>query len=296
MSSGSEGDDPKEAPVAPGSAGKDGELRLTFDHNGEKSYLAHNYARVPFHLTRGMYPDPERDDVVFVYLQNPTGATVQGDRTSAEITVRSGAKAHVTTGSSEKVHSMDSGHAESKTTVRVEEGAYVEHVPDPTILHDGANYNSDTELRIAEGGAAVFSDIVVAGRRAHGESFGFDAYRSSVTARSDGSLMFDDKTRIADVQERSGSAVSFDGCAVFGDLYVVAPGGDAERLRDEVASSVRAADVSGAEAGVTELPNGAGVVVRFVANSTPDARETKRTAWDAARRFLLGAPVPPRRR
>lgn len=296
MSTGSDADDTKEAPVAPGSVGKDGELRLVFDHDGEESYIAHDYARVPFHLTRGMYPDPERDDVVFVYIQNPTGATVQGDRTTAEVTASSGAKAHVTTGSSEKVHSMDAGHAEAETTVRVEKGGYIEYVPDPTILHDGASYNSDTELHVADGGAAVFSDIVVAGRRAHGESFGFEAYRSSVTARSDGSLLFDDKTRITDAQDTGRNAVSFDGCAVFGDLYVVAPGKDAERLRDEVASSVCAVDAPGAEAGATELPNGAGAAVRFIANSTPDARKTKRAAWDAARRSLLGVPVPPRRR
>jgi urease accessory protein len=296
MKTDEESDAESGVPVAPGTAGKDGELRLVFDHDGERSYVAHDYARVPFHLTRGMYPDPERDDVVFVYVQNPTGATVQGDRTWAEITAHTGASAHVTTGSAEKVHSMDAGHAEAETKVRAEGGAYVEYVPDPTILHDAARYESDTELHVAEDGAAVVSDIVVAGRRAHGESFGFDTYRSSVTGRSGGSLLFDDTTEVADPSEAGRSKVTFDGCAVFGDLYVVAPGEDAEELREDIASSVRAADASGAEAGVTELPNGAGTVVRFVSDSTAAAREIKRAAWDAARRRLLGAPVPPRRR
>jgi urease accessory protein len=286
-----------EKPLAPGSAGKDGELRLVFAIDGGRSYVAHDYARVPFHLTRGMYPDPERDDVVFVYVQNPTGATVQGDRTTAEIVAREGSTAHVTTGSAQKVHTMDAGHAEASTTLRVEEDGYIEYVPDPTILHDGARYDTATELHVAEGGAAVVSDIVVAGRRAHGESFGFDAYRSSVTGYTDGTLLFDDTTEVDDATETGGRSGAFDGYGVFGDLYVVAPDADVGALRDEVAEMVADTDAENdAVTGVTRLPNEAGVVARFVAGSVPDARTTKRAAWDGARRRLIDSPVPPRRR
>lgn len=283
------------APVAPRSAGKDGELRLIFETDGDRSYVAHDYARVPFHLTRGMYPDPEREDAVFVYVQNPTGATVQGDRTTAEVVAREGATAHVTTGSAEKVHSMDAGHAEARTTVRAEEDGYVEYVPDPTILHDGARYETETRVEVAESGAAIVSDVVVAGRRAHGESFGFDTYRSSVTGHSDGALLFDDTTEVDDAEAAGGRTAAFDSNGVFGDLYVVAPDSDVAALRDEVATSVADADPD-AVAGVTRLPNRAGVVARFVAKTTRQARTVKRAAWDAARRRLIGAPVPPRRR
>lgn len=288
-------DDADAPPVAPGSAGKDGEMRLVFDRDGDRSYVAHDYARVPFHLTRGMYPDPERDGTVFVYVQNPTGATVQGDRTTAEVVAREGATAHVTTGSAEKVHTMDAGRAEARATVRVEEDGYVEYVPDPTILHDGARYETETRVEVADSGAAVVSDVVVAGRRAHGEAFGFDAYRSSVTGYTDGALLFDDTTEIDDAEAAGGRAAAFDGNGVFGDLYVVAPDSDTEALRDEVAASVADADPD-AVAGVTRLPSDAGVVARFVAGRTRQARAVKRAAWDAARRRLIGAPVPPRRR
>jgi len=287
-----------ETAVPTGSAGKDGELRLVFETDDDgRTYAAEEYARVPFHLTRGMYPDPECDDTVFVYVQNPTGATVQGDRTTASVVAREGASAHVTTGSSEKVHTMDRGYAEAETEVRVEKEGYVEYVPDPTILHDGARYTTKTDIRVAEGGAAVVSDIVVAGRLAHGESFGFEAYRSSVTGRDeDGKLLFDDTT---DVRETDGDATAlFDGNSVFGDLYVVAPSSDTEGLRDEVAASVEeeVGDDESVVAGVTALPNDAGVVARFVAEGTREARVAKRAGWDAARRRLIGAPVPPRRR
>ena len=294
----------EETAVAPGSAGKDGELRLRFRPDREgRTYVAEDYARVPFHVGRGMYPDPECDDLAFIYIQNPTGATVQGDRKKAKIVVEQGAKAHVTTGSSEKVHEMETSYAKSETKVRVDEDAYLEYVPDPTILHDGARYDTKTDIRVTEGGAAVVSDIVVAGRLAHGESFGFDAYRSSVTARDgDGTLLFDDTTEITDADEDGRRRTVFDGNSVFGDVYVVAPGyaeetdETTEGLRDAVASAVEEEADDAVTAGVTALPNDAGVVLRFVANSVGEARHTKRAGWDAARRRLIGVPVPPRRR
>jgi len=291
-------EDEGRAPVAPGAAGKDGELRLTLDHDGERSYVARDYARTPFHVTRGMYTDPDRDDVVFVYVQNPTGATVQGDRTRAEIVARPGASAHVTTGSARKVHTMDAGHAEALTTVRTEEDAYVEYVPDPTILHDGARYETETRVEVADGGAVVVSDIAVAGRRAHGESFGFDEYVSSTKAYADGALLFDDTTRVEDAGTTGSRAAAFDGRAVFGDLYVVAPDAETDALRDAVAEAVGDAvgEDGGVDAGATALPNDAGVVARMVSETTAGARRAKRAAWDAARRRLLGAPAPPRRR
>jgi urease accessory protein len=198
---------------------------------------------------------------------------------------------------------METSYAKAETTVRVDEDAYLEYVPDPTILHDGARYDTETHIRVTEGSAAVVSDIVVAGRLAHGEHFGFDAYRSSVTAREDdGILLFDDTTEITDADEDGRRRTVFDGNSVFGDVYVVAPGyaeetdETTEGLRDAVASAVEDETEDAVTAGVTALPNDAGVVLRFVADSVGEARRTKRAGWDAARRRLIGAPVPPRRR
>ncbi len=281
--------------VPRGSAGKDGEMRLVFDVDGDgRSFVAEDYARVPFHVGRGMYSDPVHDDVVFVYVQDPTGAAVQGDERTAEVVARDGATAHVTTGSAQKVHTMETSYASDETTLRVGEDAYVEYVPDATILHDGARYASMTDVRVEEGGAAVVSEVVVAGRLAHGETFGFDAYRSRVTASDEDGLLFDDTTEVVNVDHER--TALFDGNSVFGDLYVVAPDAETDALRDATAEALPADGVEGATAGATVLPNDAGVVTRFVAEDLRSARETKRTVWDAARRHLLNAPVPPRRR
>jgi len=85
---------------------------------------------------------------------------------------------------------------------------------------------------------------------------------------------------------------------LFGDLYLIAPSSDTEELRDSVAESIEEeiAEKETVTAGATVLPNGAGVVVRFLAEGTREARRAKRAGWDAARRRLVDSPVPPRRR
>jgi urease accessory protein UreH len=115
-------------------------------------------------------------------------------------------------------------------------------------------------------------------------------------------LLFDDTTEITDADEDGRRRTVFDGKSVFGDVYVVAPGYGKETdettggLRDAVASAVEDESDDAVTAGVTMLPNGAGVVVRFVADGVREARRTKRAGWDAARRHLIDTPVPPRRR
>lgn len=279
-----------ETVVAPGSAGKSGVLRVVIGED-DGSYVAEDLARVPFHLTRGMYNDPELDGMVFVYVQNPTGATVQGDRTTADFVARAGSEAHVTTQSAEKIHRMDSNHASAEVGIRVEDGAYFEYVPDETILHGGARLSRETTLDVAPTGVAVLAETVVAGRLARDEKFDFEAYRSRLECRSDGELLFRDTTEIRPEDDDAGRTALFDGAPVFGDLYVVAPDEDADGLRDTATDAVE-----DERAGVTVLPNGAGVLVRATGGTAEGVRETLETAWDAVRRELVGAPVPRRRK
>ncbi len=279
-----------ETVVAPGSAGKSGVLRVVIGEN-DGSYIAEDLARVPFHLTRGMHNDPELDGMVFVYVQNPTGATVQGDRTTAEFVARAGSEGHVTTQSAEKIHRMHTNHASAEVGIRVEDDAYFEYVPDETILHGGARFSRETNLDVAPTGVAVVAETVVAGRLARDEEFDFEAYRSRLECRSDGELLFRDITDARPGTDDHRRTAVFDGAPVFGDLYVVAPDEDADVLRDAATEAV-----DDDRTGVTVLPNEAGVLVRATGQTADGVRDTIETAWDAARRELVGAPVPRRRK
>lgn len=284
--------------AAVGAPGKDGRLELQFavDVDGATA-LVRDLARAPFHVSGTLGHDPH-PDAETVYVQSPTGGVAQGDRRAVAVTVDEGAVAHVSTGSSTKVLSMTHNYAAADVALSVDDGAHLDYVPEPTILHADARFYQHTELTVAPSGSAVVGDVVVPGRLARGERFEFDRYRSQFRVRSDGDLLVDDGTSLDPTAADPAAPGVLGEFAVFGTLYVVSPdgGGDlSDRLHEAVTDSGErpATDAeTTVRAGATALPNDAGVAVRAVGHRTESVTGTLRAAWDEARTALLGVGAP----
>ena len=77
-------------------------------------------------------------------------------------------------------------------------------------------------------------------------------------------------------------------------VLAFAPARDTARLAHEVDRALMAAP--GVIGAAGELPNGAGVLARVMADDAPGAQRGLRVAWGAARRALIDAPLPPVRK
>ena len=280
---------PEALPQAPvGAPGKDGVLELRFEATDAGTALVHDYATVPFHVsgTLGHDPHPLTETV---FVQSPTGGVAQGDRLDAEVVVGEGAVAHVSTGGSTKVQSMNRNYAASETTLSVASDGHLDYVPEPTILHADARYCGTLRLDVAGDATAVVSDVVVPGRLARGERFDFERYFSRVSATGPDGLLFEDTTHIVpDEADPTAPGVlgEFD---VYGTAFVVASGQDTTALCEAVHDAATDCE---ARAGATALPNDAGVVVRALGHRAETVREALALAWDRARRELLGSAAP----
>jgi urease accessory protein len=275
--------------AAVGAPGKDGVLELTFAPTDDGTALVRDYATVPFHVsgTLGHDPHPDAETVV---VQSPTGGVAQGDRHDVTVTVEADAVAHVSTGSATKVQTMRQNYAAADVALTVGPGGHLDYAPAPTILHEGARYSQDLTVDLAAGATAVVSGVVVPGRLAREERFAFDRYRSRVRATDPDGLLFADDTHLAPGESdprTAGVLAEFD---VHGTAFVVAPARDTAALSDALHDA--AADASAARAGATELPNGAGVLVRALGDRAETVRAALHAAWARARRELIGAPPP----
>jgi len=97
--------------MASGAVGKSGFLHLGFERRGDRTILADLDRRTPFMAQRALYPDPEMPDLAWIFMITTTGCVLQGDRLALEVTVAPEARAHVTTQSATKIHSMDANYA-----------------------------------------------------------------------------------------------------------------------------------------------------------------------------------------
>lgn len=80
------------------------------------------------------------DDQAYVYLLNPTGGIVQGDRLETEVVLEPGARALLTTQSATKVYRMERGYAEELNRYTLRGDAVLEYLPDQTIPFAGARF------------------------------------------------------------------------------------------------------------------------------------------------------------
>lgn len=329
------GDYAEERPrgVDAGAPGKGGELRARFEREAgsERSRLASDYARAPYHLTGGLTHD---EPFASVRVQSPTAGIGQGDRLHMSLTAGPDARASVTGASATKVFGMDRNYGRASVEARAESGAYLEVLPEPTIVFGGARFHQSVRLHADSDAAVVFADTFVPGRLARGEAFAFDRYASRIEGHTADGLSFCDATDLGSDAGLVASPADAGGPGVLGDhsvvgsLYVFAPDSDVAGLADDVherlaahveAGDCEADDEDGVEAGdetdgevakttesypdrvsveasATRLPNDSGVVARALG---PDARvvtDALASARDTIRRDLTGYPAPERRR
>lgn len=276
--------------ASPGTPGKDGRLELEFARSDGETRLVREFSRAPFHVSGTLDHDPI-DGAATVYTQSPTGGIAQGDRREIDVSVGSGGVAHVSTGSATKVFSMETNYARSDVSLSVGSGGHLDYVPGATILHEDARFCRSLGLTVAREASAVLGDIVVPGRLARGEIFDFERYFSRVRIRGPDGLLAEDTTHLQPGEHSPQAPGVLGESTVYGTLFVVAPAVEAQTLSETLHE--RVADRT---AGATALPNGAGVLVRALGDTAEEVREGLRAAWDTARRKLLGAPAPPRRK
>jgi urease accessory protein len=303
--------------AAAGSAGKNGILEATFaaDSTGQ-TRLVRDYAKVPFHVTGDLSHDQELPELASLFVQSPTGGIAQGDRHSMDIDVGADAKAHVTTQSATQVLGMERNYGRSDVTITVDDGGYLEFLPEPVILFRDSRLLQRVDVELGADATVVFGETVVPGRLARGEAFDYDRYYSRITAwdgrddADDGRRLFEDVVHLAGKDSVQGPGV-FGDYRVLGNLYVVGTGFDegeaaelSERLHERVTggedgdeSENGASDETAAAlVSASTLPRERGVVVRALGPRTDTVTAALAAAWDETRQARFGVSAPESRK
>jgi len=279
--------------MASGTVGKTGFLRLGFERRDEQTILADLDRRAPYMAQRPLYPDPAMPDLAWLFMITTSGCVLQGDRLALEVTLAPGARAHVTTQSATKVHSMDANYAVQTQSIALADGAYLEFLPEPLIPHRRARFLSDTRITIAPTATLLYAEILQPGRKHHhpDECFGATLLSLAVSAeRPDGRTLFTEKLVIEPARRplrQTGVMDSFD---VFGNVILLTPKDAADRIHARVGADVDAAN--GVAFGACSLPNDAGLIFKVLGGETDPVKAKVREFWGIARQEITGAAIP----
>lgn len=180
-------------PFDPPDARRPGEARLTFGVRDGRTRLLGLHQVPPL---RVLFPRPAAADVPEAVILNTGGGLVGGDRLEVTVSAAEGSRALVTTAAAEKVYRSLGPEVRTHITVEAADAAWLEWLPQETILFDAARLTRTTRLRRRGSGRIAAADIVVFGRRARGERFGDGSFRDRMEVWSDDRLAWLDATRL----------------------------------------------------------------------------------------------------
>ena len=282
------------AQMASGAVGKDGFLHLGFERRGPRTILAELDRRIPGMAQRALYPEQALPDLAWVFMITTTGCLLQGDRLALEIALGSGARAHVTTQSATKIHGMDANYAVQTQRISLDEGAYLELMPEPLIPHRRARFLSDTRLCVAPTATLLYAEVLQPGRKHHhpDECFGATLLSLATSAtRPDGRLLFREKLVIEPERRSLRQTGVMDGFDVFANVLLLTPPDVAERVDARLGAEIDSS--AGLAFGACRLPNEAGLVFKVLGRETTQVKGKVRDFWAIVREEVTGTTLSP---
>ena len=273
-----------------GKAGKIGALTLLLEQDQErgKTVVKEQYSKVPLFTQRALYLEESLPSMAYIYIMSPSGGILQGDRYRMDIVLKNKACAHITTQGATRVYRMERNYATQIVNVVVDEGCYLEFVPDQIIPFRDSRFYQTVNLKVHDNGTMIYSEMIVPGRVASGESFQYDiCYMKALAKNQKDTLRFID-IAILEPKKRNLNTVGILGTFdVVGSTYILTKADYVKELKDEINSGLQ--KFTHFSGGASILPYNSGVIVRMLGNVASDLRNAIYEIIKITRKIILNA-------
>lgn len=277
-----------------GTPGKQGRLHLAFELDSQgKSILRYLDRRAPLIVQQALYFDENWPELPCVYILSSGGPNVDGDRYELQIKVGTDAFAHLSTGAATKLAGMRYNYASMTQHIVLDEGAYLEFLPEPVIPCRHTRFASDTRLTVHPTATICYAEIFTGGRKHHagGEHFDYDLLAVNVQGqRPDGEWLFKEKFVSFPSQYAPTVIGVMDGYEVWANVVVITPSGNA----DAIYSATEAFILPDGKlaAGITRLPGACGLLYKVLGHETGPVKRQVRKFCSSVRQVVKGCPLP----
>lgn len=197
---------------------------MTVVADADGTRIKHLYQHDP---CRVLFPRPELDDPFVAALITTSGGLAGGDKIALAVGAEAGAIASVTSQAAEKVYRSSGEDARVEVRLSVADGAYLEWLPQETILFDGARFDRRIEIDVTDGGRLLAAETLVLGRTARGERFTHGLLHDAWRIRRDGRLAWVDTLRLEqDIPAVLAHPAGFDGAVAQTTVLALGPGAE----------------------------------------------------------------------
>lgn len=278
-------------PLSVGCAGKVGLLDLGLAPVGGVTRVVRQFQQLPLYIFHPLYIDAGWPGMAFIYTLQAGEGIVQGDRYRLDLDCAPNTAAHFTTQAATKIYRMKDNFASQIVNLTVGAGAFVEYLPDPVIPFRDSRFYQRVRITADPDASVIFGETLLPGRVARGETHAYALYYTDLEARApEGTLLFADRLKLEPRSASPRSPGLLGSCDVLAALYIITrqlPAGTlVDRLHHCLATRPELL------AGISELPNRCGAVVRILGHTSAAVAAALRAAWNEARLAVVGLPAP----
>jgi urease accessory protein len=272
-----------------GSEAWQGAVDLHYDYAEAKTRLAKVWHQAPLKVQRPFYPEAKQ--VCHTILIHTAGGMVGGDRLLYRLTLDPQAHAVITSAAASKVYGTQNNLTEQMIEINLAENAYLEWLPQETILFNQAQFKQTLKVNLAPHAGWLGWDIYRFGRTARGERFVEGVWRSQTEVWRAGIPLWIDRQWLPASPQMIDHPHGLNQCPVVGTFAWI--GKEVDRaFVQHLRECWTQLGLSG-EVGVTRVQQG--VVCRYRGQSTAEARQWFTQVWNHVRFYALGQPACPMR-
>lgn len=269
-----------------------GKVNLVYADRQNTTQLIHNLAIAPLKVQRPFYP--EGTDICHSVILHTAGGMAGGDRLSFDVQLQPKAKTLITTAAASKIYRSNGLQAKQNIQIKVDSGAYLEWLPQETIVFNDANYRQDLRVELAPNATWLGWEITRFGRSARGEKFLQGEWRSYTEIWRQGNPLWIDRQWLPAGEEIINSPHGLAGQPIVATLVWIG-----EKVSLEIVEKARELWLnqpifaSKGEAGVTQLTEG--LLCRYRGASSSEVRHWFKQVWHLLRLYFCDRPsCPPR--
>lgn len=254
-----------------GKSGKTGKLKIVLDIESisGRTIIKEKESMFPLSVQKEMYYDQFQPKMTHVYIVSSSGGILQGDKYMIDIILEKNTLAHITTQGATRVYGMNVSNAIQVINVSLDDGAYLEFIPDQIIPYKNSRFYQEINFKVHDNATMIYSEIISPGRIGMGEIFDYEiCYLKSIGKNHKDELRFTDYTKIEPKKMNLQDFGVLEQRQITATMYILAKRNDIEKIIQTLENEVK--NSSEIEFGWSTMTKENGILLRILGNTTRD--------------------------
>lgn len=242
----------------------------------------------PLSVQKEMHYDQFQPKMTHVYMMSSSGGILQGDKYTIDIILEKNALSHVTTQGATRIYKMNSSNAIQVINVSLDDGAYLEFIPDQIIPYKDSRFYQEINFKVHDNATMIYSEIISPGRIGMGEAFDYDICDLRSTGKNHkNDLRFTDYTKIEPKKMNLQDFGILGQKQIVATMYILTKTNDVEKITQTLENNIR--DSTEIMIGWSTMTGENGILLRIIGNTTRDMFRLVYDITKIVRRVVLNS-------